>query len=92
MIYRSYQHVERLGATETNGILDGTCYIFPKIDGTNATVWLGDDNTLRAGSRKPDVMRGMIERISYEPRIELFAREAFPGWDAWGNEAPMPAA
>ena len=33
MIYRSYQHVERLGTTETNGILDGTCYISPKIDG-----------------------------------------------------------
>lgn len=55
MIYRSYQHVERLGTTETNGILDGTCYIFPKIDGTNATVWLGDDNTLRAGSRKREL-------------------------------------
>ena len=37
MIYRSYQHVERLGTTETNGNLDGTCTIFPKIDGTNAT-------------------------------------------------------
>ena len=55
MIYRSYQHVERLGTTETNGILGGTCYIFPKIDGTNATVWLGDDNTLRAGSRKREL-------------------------------------
>ena len=24
------------------------------------------------------------------PRIELFAREAAPGWDVWGNEAPTP--
>lgn len=55
MIYRSYQHVERLGTTETNGILDGTCYIFPKIDGTNATLWLGNDNTLRAGSRRREL-------------------------------------
>lgn len=23
-------------------------------------------------------------------RIELFAREAAPGWDVWGNEAPTP--
>lgn len=37
-------------------------------------------------SRKPDEMRQMIEKVSYEPRIELFARERFPGWDAWGNE------
>lgn len=39
-------------------------------------------------SRKPGSMRKMIERVSYAPRLELFAREAFPGWDRWGNEAP----
>lgn len=39
-------------------------------------------------SRKPAKMRDMIERVSYAPRLELFARQAFPGWDCWGNEAP----
>lgn len=39
-----------------------------------------------AHSVKPAKMREMIERVSYAPRIELFARERFPGWDAWGNE------
>jgi N6-adenosine-specific RNA methylase IME4 len=39
-------------------------------------------------SRKPVVMREMIERVSYGPRLELFAREAFPAWDCWGNQAP----
>lgn len=37
-------------------------------------------------SRKPQKMREMIERVSYAPRIELFAREQHNGWDAWGNE------
>lgn len=37
-------------------------------------------------SRKPDAMRQMIERVSYAPRIELFAREEHTGWDVWGNE------
>lgn len=37
-------------------------------------------------SRKPEKMREMIEAVSYEPRLELFARERFPGWDSWGNE------
>lgn len=37
-------------------------------------------------SRKPAEMRRMIEKVSYEPRIELFAREQFDGWDCWGNE------
>nr|DAX62779.1 MAG TPA: N6 adenosine methyltransferase subunit [Caudoviricetes sp.] len=37
-------------------------------------------------SKKPDDMREMIETVSYAPRIELFARERFDGWDCWGNE------
>lgn len=37
-------------------------------------------------SEKPAEMRAMIERVSYAPRIELFARKRFAGWDAWGNE------
>lgn len=40
-------------------------------------------------SRKPEEVRRRIERIFGDvPRIELFARCATPGWDAWGNEAP----
>lgn len=39
-----------------------------------------------AHSEKPGKMREMIERVSYAPRIELFARQRFPGWDCWGNE------
>lgn len=42
----------------------------------------------REHSRKPETMRKMIERVSYTPRIELFARRAAPGWKVWGNEAP----
>lgn len=40
----------------------------------------------REHSRKPVQMREMIEKVSYPPFIELFARERFDGWDAWGNE------
>lgn len=39
-------------------------------------------------SRKPVKMREMIEKVSYEPRIELFARETHQTWDIWGAEAP----
>ena len=31
-------------------------------------------------------MREMIERVSYGPRIELFARDYHDGWDVWGDE------
>ena len=37
-------------------------------------------------SQKPSEMRAIIERVSYPPFIELFARERVPGWDAYGNE------
>ncbi len=40
----------------------------------------------REHSRKPETMRQMIERVSYEPRIELFARTRYPGWDCWGMD------
>jgi len=37
-------------------------------------------------SEKPPEMREIIERVSYEPRVELFARARFKGWSAWGNQ------
>lgn len=37
-------------------------------------------------SKKPDIIRQMIEKVSYMPAIELFARQKYPGWDYWGNE------
>lgn len=37
-------------------------------------------------SVKPKEMREMIEKVSYEPRLELFARQKVEDWDSWGNE------
>ncbi len=38
-------------------------------------------------SKKPDVARSRILKLLGDlPRIELFARERVPGWDAWGNQ------
>ena len=37
-------------------------------------------------SEKPAGFRSLIETVSPGPRLELFAREANPGWTAWGNE------
>lgn len=48
--FHQYTHIERLGTTETENLELGECYIFPKIDGTNASVWLSDGE-LKAGSR-----------------------------------------
>lgn len=41
----------------------------------------------REHSRKPDEIRDNIVKICGDiPRIELFARQKFDGWDSWGNE------
>ena len=46
---------------------------------------------LRRHSQKPAEVRDkIVELMGDLPRIELFAREAAPGWDVWGNEAPTP--
>lgn len=55
MEYKSYQHIEKLGREECDGILNGTVTIQPKIDGTNSVVWLGDDGNVHAGSRKREL-------------------------------------
>jgi N6-adenosine-specific RNA methylase IME4 len=38
-------------------------------------------------SEKPDAFMDLVERVSPEPRIELFSRRARFGWDTWGDEA-----
>lgn len=39
-------------------------------------------------SAKPSELQAIAERLSPEPRIELFARRARAGWRSWGNQAP----
>jgi len=40
----------------------------------------------REHSRKPDEQYSLIEDCSPGPFLELFARNAQPGWKAWGNQ------
>lgn len=43
-------------------------------------------------SQKPKEIFHRIEELYGDvPRIELFARDAYPGWDSWGNQAPKNA-
>jgi hypothetical protein len=51
MKFKPYVHVENLGNTEVKDIAEGECFIFPKLDGTNASVWL-EKGEIQAGSRK----------------------------------------
>ena len=45
------------------------------------------DTPIEQHSRKPAIVRDkIIELVGDLSKIELFAREKVPGWDAWGNE------
>jgi N6-adenosine-specific RNA methylase IME4 len=47
----------------------------------------------REHSRKPDeCFERWFEAVSPGPRLEMFCREARPGWDAWGNQVEKFAA
>lgn len=54
MGFRKYQHIERFGADEVDGIELGSVYVFPKLDGTNASVWL-NNGLIKAGSRNREL-------------------------------------
>lgn len=54
MEYKKYQHVERLGTSATRNIENGKCYIFPKLDGTNASAWANDFG-IGGGSRRREL-------------------------------------
>jgi hypothetical protein len=51
-------HLERFGTMEVEGIEVGETYVFPKLDGTNGSVWLSDDGEVVAGSRNRDLSKG----------------------------------
>ena len=76
MLYKSYQHVERLGREEVEGILDGTCSIQTKIDGTNGVLWL-HDGEVRAGSRRQEIdikndNHGFAATVLNDPRYKNY--------------------
>lgn len=54
MSFIKYQHLERFGNTEVEGIEVGTVYVFPKIDGTNGSVWQHND-MMCCGSRNREL-------------------------------------
>lgn len=55
MSFLKYPHLERFGNTEVEAIEVGTAYVFPKLDGTNASVWAAEDYSIKAGSRNREL-------------------------------------
>lgn len=49
--FLKYDHVERLNHPEVRDIDIGQVYVFPKLDGTNGSLWIDADRLIQAGSR-----------------------------------------
>jgi len=92
-VFIKYPHIERLGSDEVDGILYGEVYVFPKIDGTNSSVWMEDvpgvGNVLRAGSRRRELTleednQGFYAYITQHVGVcELLS--AYPNWRLYGE-------
>jgi N6-adenosine-specific RNA methylase IME4 len=53
----------------------------------NAGVHSIVDSKIEEHSKKPDEVRDRIVSLMGDvPRIELFARQRYAGWDCWGNQ------
>lgn len=87
-----YQHLERFGTTEVLNIELGTIHVFPKIDGTNASLW-HDGFELKSGSRNRELsiekdnggfMAWAVEQFNFQdffkdyPQLRLFGEWLIP--------------
>lgn len=78
MEFKKYEKIHALHKEECEGILEGTCYIQEKVDGANASIWLGDDGEIHYGSRTRDLFlandnfNGFGDWVRAHPRLKEF--------------------
>lgn len=87
MAFYKYQHVERFGTQDVKGIELGECYVFPKIDGSNGSIWM-EDGQIRCGSRNHELTdrdnQGFKTWVSGNDNIREFLVEN-PGVRLYGE-------
>ena len=85
--FRKYQHIERFGTKEVENIQFGECLVFPKIDGTNDSLWF--DNGIKAGSRNRELSLDNDNAGFYKAHIndERFIKffEKYPNYKLFGE-------
>ena len=88
MEFKRYQHVERWGNDEVDGIGVGTCYVFPKIDGSNSSVWAGDHGQICCGSRNRELSlekdnQGFMAHVLADSALQSAVVDL--GWRLYGE-------
>jgi hypothetical protein len=85
-----YHHVERFGQSNVRDIEVGECYVYSKLDGTNASIWM-EDGVLKGGSRNRVLKVGKEDNAGFYEwvltQLPLFQPlfEEHPGWHLHGE-------
>lgn len=91
--HKKYKKVYRIEKDECQGILDGRVFVFEKLDGANASVWLDSEGRLCVGSRNLlvscgdevfDTFRGLVEYARANEPINALLVE-HPSWRLYGE-------
>jgi hypothetical protein len=85
-------HIERYGNVEVQGIEFGECFIFPKLDGTNSSVWIDEDvgiSKICMGSRNRELTEiddnaGFYDFIKNDDSFKEFFK-TFPNLRLYGE-------
>jgi hypothetical protein len=90
--FRKYDHLERLGHRNVQGIDMGLVHVFPKLDGTNSSVWW-DGDAMRCASRRRQITpdddnAGFAAWVMSDDLVATALRDecaANPNWIIYGK-------
>ena len=88
MTFLRYPHLCKFGSTETESIEFGVAHIFPKLDGTNSSIWW--NNGLSTGSRNRDLTNSNNDNAGFnawaqeQEHIKKFLTD-FPQYYLYGE-------
>lgn len=81
MEFKKYPKIQALHKEECDGILNGAVVIQEKIDGANASIFLGTDGIVHCGSRSRDLtlendsFNGFLEYVNTHEGIQSYFKE-----------------
>ncbi len=80
-----YQHVQHIDSDEAEGLLDGVCHVFPKLDGSNMCAYL-EDGDVHTMSRNLEISNDepFVKYVREHPSIGEFLKK-FPGLRLYGE-------
>lgn len=87
-MFKKYIHLERMTSEEVAGLTDLPCFILPKLDGANASIW-HDDEKICCGSRNNQLdanntLQGFYGFVQENKNLNLFFK-AFPTATIYGE-------